>query len=55
VRWRELHRLRVGHSHADLRFERTENGTVRVIVLNIDGDLDVVVENVGEDIRNWHV
>jgi hypothetical protein len=26
-----------------------------VIVLNIDGDLDVVVETGGEDTRKWHV
>ena len=55
VRWLELHRLKVGHGHADLRFERAENGTVRVIVLNIDRDLDVVVENKREDTRKWHV
>ncbi len=55
VQWLELHRLRVGHGHADLRFERAENGTVRVIVLNIDGGLDVVVESGSEDTRKWHV
>jgi glycogen debranching enzyme len=55
VRWLELHRLRVGHAHADLRFERAQNGTVHVTVVNIDGDLDVVVEDGGEDVRKWHV
>ena len=55
VRWLDLHRLRAGHAHADLRFERAQNGTVHVTVVNIDGDLDVVVEDGGEDVRKWHV
>jgi glycogen debranching enzyme len=55
VQWLELHRLRVGHGRADLRFECVEDGTVRVIVLDVDGDLDVVVESGREDTRKWHV
>lgn len=55
VQWLELHRLRVGHTYVDLRFERAQNGAVRVIVVNIDGALDVVVEDGREDVRKWHV
>jgi glycogen debranching enzyme len=55
VHWLELHRLRVGRAHVDLRFERAENGTVHVVVGNIDGDLDVVIEDDTENVRKWDV
>jgi len=51
VHWLELHRLRVGRAHADLRFERTANGTVHAVVVNLDGDLDVVIEDDTENVR----
>ena len=38
----EIRRLRVGGARVDLRFEQTANG-VAVRILNIQGDLDVVV------------
>ncbi len=41
----ELRRLRVGSSRADLRFERTSQGSVSVEVLQVTGSLDVVVED----------
>jgi glycogen debranching enzyme len=51
VHWLELHRLRVGRAHADLRFERTANGTVHAVVVNLDGNLDVVIEDDTENVR----
>ncbi|HEX7048980.1 MAG TPA: glycogen debranching N-terminal domain-containing protein [Longimicrobiales bacterium] len=39
----ELHRLRVGRAHADLRFDRTPGG-IAVRILGVDGELDIVVE-----------
>jgi hypothetical protein len=50
-----LQRSRRRQAHENVRFERAQNGTVHVIVVNIDGDLDVVVEDGGEDVRKWHV
>ncbi len=53
VHWLELRRLRIGSAHADLRFERTANGTVHAVVVNLDGDLDVVIEDDTENVRKW--
>jgi hypothetical protein len=53
VHWLELRRLRIGRAHADLRFERTANGTVHAVVVNLDGDLDVVIEDDTENVRKW--
>lgn len=40
----EVRRLRVGGARVDLRFERTQSGTVAVDVLKVDGALSVVLE-----------
>jgi glycogen debranching enzyme len=40
----EIHGLRVGNAHADLKFERGHNGSVHVTVLKVCGDLDVVID-----------
>lgn len=40
----EIRGLKVGRASADLRFGRTGDGSVTANVLEIDGDLDVVVE-----------
>lgn len=44
----ELHiqGMKVGQAQVDLRYERTQDGTVDVHVLKIDGELDVIAEQV---------
>jgi glycogen debranching enzyme len=39
----EVHRLRVRDAQVDLRFERTAEGSVRVSILKLKGQLDVLV------------
>jgi hypothetical protein len=39
----EVHRLRVRDAQVDLRFERTRDGSVKVNILKLKGQLDVVV------------
>ena len=39
----EVHRLRVRDAQVDLRFERTSEGSVRVNILKLKGQLDVLV------------
>ena len=51
VQWLELRRLRIGNAHADPRFQRAANGTVHAVVVNLDGDLDVVIEDDTENVR----
>jgi glycogen debranching enzyme len=51
VHWVEVHRLRVGSAHADLRFERAQNETVRATVIEVSGNLDVVVEDDRGDLQ----
>jgi glycogen debranching enzyme len=47
VRWLEVHQLRVGQGQFDLRFERAA-GRIEVKILDVEGQLEVVVENEGE-------
>ncbi len=42
VYWLEARRIRVGAASADLRFERTSDGTISFSVLKVDGRLNVV-------------
>lgn len=44
IRWLEVRRLRVGNGSADLRFERTNHGAIRCRILEVTGDLEVIVE-----------
>jgi hypothetical protein len=49
VYWLEARRLRVGGANADLRFERTTNGTIACRVMRIDGRLDVVGDELDDE------
>ena len=42
VHWIEAHDLKVGEASADLRFERTADGTIAFRVMRVDGKLDVI-------------
>jgi glycogen debranching enzyme len=42
VHWIEMQDLKVGEASADLRFERTADGTIAFSVLKVDGKLDVI-------------
>jgi len=42
VHWIEAHDLKIGEASADLRFERTADGTIAFSVMKVDGKLDVI-------------
>jgi hypothetical protein len=42
VHWLEMQGLKVGEASADLRFERTADGTIAFSVMKVDGKLDVI-------------
>jgi glycogen debranching enzyme len=42
VHWIEMQDLKVGEATADLRFERTADGTIAFSVMKVDGKLDVI-------------
>ena len=45
VRWLEVRNLRVGNGAAALRFERTDDGTANCTIVQVKGELDVIVEH----------